>query len=170
MKKFGAQGWFLIDWSNASTALTCGVTHLSEWEHSPQVHQDNHSAEVDIWGIAKYMEVLASKVTCRVTKPEAIQQMARSIVLCQACWLVVGSSGMPGGTRGRGVSRGWPLLVPVAPTPTGGEPAVSPPSLSGLLLLSEVLTACAGREVASFVLFMLVVGGGLLPDLLAHGC
>jgi len=77
MKKFDAQGWFLIDWSDASTAPTRGVTYLSEWEHSPRVRQDNHGAEVDIWGIAKYMEALASKVTCRVAKPEAVQQMAR---------------------------------------------------------------------------------------------
>jgi hypothetical protein len=77
IKRFDGQGWFLIDWSDASTAPTRAATHLKESEHSVQVRQDNHGAEVDIWGIGKYMENLASRVTCRIAKPEAIQQMAR---------------------------------------------------------------------------------------------
>jgi hypothetical protein len=77
IKKFDGQEWFLIDWSDASTAPTRGVTHLKESEHSPQVRQDNHGPEVDIWGIGRYMEDLASRVTCRIAKPEAVQQMAR---------------------------------------------------------------------------------------------
>ena len=77
MKKFDGSVWFLIDWSDASTAPTCGVTHLKESEHSARVRQENHGAEVDIWGIAKYMEELASRLTCRIAKPEAVQQMAR---------------------------------------------------------------------------------------------
>jgi len=77
MKTFDGQKWFLIDWSDASTAPTCGVTHLKESEHSPRVREDNHGAEVDIWGIAKYMEELASRVTCRIAQPQDVQQMAR---------------------------------------------------------------------------------------------
>ena len=75
IKKFG-EGWFLIDFSDASTAPTAGVTHMKECEHSPQVRQDNHGAEVDIWGISKYMEDLASQATCRIAKPDAVRQMA----------------------------------------------------------------------------------------------
>jgi len=74
IKRFDGQGWFLIDWSDASTAPTCGVTHLKKSEHSPLVRQDNHGAEVDIWGIAKYMEELASRA--RIANPKAVQEMA----------------------------------------------------------------------------------------------
>ncbi|PVF99943.1 hypothetical protein CPB86DRAFT_796109 [Serendipita vermifera] len=73
INKVHGQGWFLIDWSDASTAPTRAVTHLKESTHSDRVFQDNHGAEVDIWGIAKYMEILA----CRVAKPDDVEQMAR---------------------------------------------------------------------------------------------
>jgi len=63
--------------------------------------------------------------------------------------LAIGSSGAPVNTRGRGISLGWLFETPVAPTPTGGVPAVPPPSPSALLRLSEVPTAFAGREEAS---------------------
>ena len=65
IKTFDGQGWFLIDWSDASS------------EHSPRAREDNHGAEVDMWGIAKYMEESASRVTCRIAQPQAVQQMAR---------------------------------------------------------------------------------------------
>jgi hypothetical protein len=63
IKNLDGDKWFLIDWSDASEALTCGMKHLKPLEHSPLVLQDNHGTEVDIWGVAKYMETLAS-VTC----------------------------------------------------------------------------------------------------------
>lgn len=77
MKTFDGQGWFLIDWADASTTPTCGVTHLKESEHSPRVRDDKHGAEVDIWGIAKYMEDLASRVTCHIAQTQAVKEMAR---------------------------------------------------------------------------------------------
>jgi hypothetical protein len=77
IKRPDGKGWFLIDWSNASMTPTRGVTHLKESEHSERVRQDNHGAEVDIWGIAQYMITLASRVTCQIANPDAVQQMAR---------------------------------------------------------------------------------------------
>jgi hypothetical protein len=77
IKRLDGSGWFLIDWADATTTPTRGVTHLKEWEHSPRVRVDNHGAEVDIWGIAEYMRQLASRVTCQVAKPEAIKELAR---------------------------------------------------------------------------------------------
>ena len=76
IKRVNGEGWFLIDWSDASTTPTRGVTHLKESEHSDQVRLDNHGAEVDIWGIARYMKGLASRVTCRIADSEAVQAMA----------------------------------------------------------------------------------------------
>jgi hypothetical protein len=75
-------GWFLIDWSDASEAPTSRVTHMTESEHSPRVREDNHGQEVDIWGIARYMEELAFRVpyesaTSDIANPEAVRQMAR---------------------------------------------------------------------------------------------
>ena len=77
MKRFDGSGWFLIDWTDATTTPTHGVTHLNECEHSPQVRIDNHGAEVDIWGVARYMETLASRVTCPVANPEAVKEMPK---------------------------------------------------------------------------------------------
>jgi hypothetical protein len=77
IKRLDGSGRFLIDWADATTTPTRGVTHLNELEHSPRVLVDNHGAEVDIWGIAQYMETLASRVTCRVAKPEAVKEMAK---------------------------------------------------------------------------------------------
>jgi serine/threonine protein kinase len=53
--------WFLIDWSDASTTPTHAALHLSKEGHSPRVHEDNHGAEVDIWGIGYYLKELASR-------------------------------------------------------------------------------------------------------------
>ena len=77
MKRFNDDAWFLIDWSDASTAPTRGVTHLKESEHSPRVREDNHGAEVDIWGTGKFMEVLADRATTCIANPEAVRRMAR---------------------------------------------------------------------------------------------
>ena len=77
IKRFDGPGWFLIDWSDACIAPTRAVTHLTESEHSPRVREDNHGAEVDMWGVGKYLEDLASRVTCGIVKPDAVTQMAR---------------------------------------------------------------------------------------------
>ena len=77
IKRYDGQGWFLIDWSDASTVPTRAVTHLKESEHSIRVRQDGHGAEVDIWGVGKYLEDLASRVTCGIAKPDAVKEMAR---------------------------------------------------------------------------------------------
>ena len=77
MKRSNDQRWFLIDWSDASTAPTRAVTHLKESEHSPRVREDNHGAEVDIWGIGKYLEDMAPRASCRIANPDPVEQMAR---------------------------------------------------------------------------------------------
>jgi hypothetical protein len=77
IKRVDGQGWFLIDWSDASTAPTLAADHLKPAEHSPRVREDNHGAEVDIWGVGKYLEELASRVTCGIAKPEEVKEMAR---------------------------------------------------------------------------------------------
>ncbi|PVF91819.1 hypothetical protein CPB86DRAFT_270995 [Serendipita vermifera] len=77
LKRFDGQGWFLIDWSDAGMAPTRAVIHLKESEHSPRVRQDGHGAEVDIWGVGRYLEMLASRVTCGIAQPDAVQQMGR---------------------------------------------------------------------------------------------
>jgi len=77
IRKFDGQGWFLIDFSDASTAPTRGVTHLKESEHSPRVRQNDHGPEVDIWGVARYMEEWASYAMCRMMNSEDVKKMAR---------------------------------------------------------------------------------------------
>jgi hypothetical protein len=77
MRTIDGQGWFLIDWCDASMTPTLAATHLKAAEHSPRVRQDNHGAEVDIWGVGKYMEDLASRPSCRIAKPAKVQEMAR---------------------------------------------------------------------------------------------
>jgi len=43
--------WFLIDWEDSSLAPTKAAPLLNEDTHSPDVFQDNHGAEVDIWSV-----------------------------------------------------------------------------------------------------------------------
>ena len=69
-------------------------------------------------------------------------------------WLTIGANSTPVDAIGGRISHGWLLLALVASTPTRGVPAVLLPSPSVLLQLSEVPTACAGREEAS-----LYIGG-----------
>jgi hypothetical protein len=45
--------WFLIDWDDAAMAPTRAAKHLDPKSHSPACFQDNHGAEVDIWGAGK---------------------------------------------------------------------------------------------------------------------
>ena len=47
--------WFLIDWEHASFAPTKAARHMSRVGHSPKVHEDNHGADVDIWGVGRLM-------------------------------------------------------------------------------------------------------------------
>ena len=76
IKRMNGPGWFLVDWSDATTAPTRAVTHLTESGHSPRVREDSHGPEVDIWGIGKYMEDLCG-YPCLIAKPEAVKEMAR---------------------------------------------------------------------------------------------
>ena len=77
MKKFDSDEWFLFDWSDASTVPTRAATHMKACEHSPRVREDNHGADVDIWGMGLYLEELASRVTCYIANPDAVKRMAR---------------------------------------------------------------------------------------------
>lgn len=45
--------WFLIDWEDAAIAPTKAAPELRPEIHAPQVFQDGHGAEVDIWGVGK---------------------------------------------------------------------------------------------------------------------
>jgi len=45
--------WFLIDWEDAAIAPTKAAPNLSTRTHAPQVFEDGHGAEVDIWGVGK---------------------------------------------------------------------------------------------------------------------
>jgi hypothetical protein len=43
--------WFLIDWEDAAVAPTKAAPNLRSETHAPQVFEDGHGAEVDIWGV-----------------------------------------------------------------------------------------------------------------------
>ena len=43
--------WFLIDWDDAAMPPTHAAKHPES--HPAAVFQDNHGAEVDIWGVGK---------------------------------------------------------------------------------------------------------------------
>ncbi|PFH46032.1 hypothetical protein AMATHDRAFT_8343 [Amanita thiersii Skay4041] len=43
--------WFLIDWEDASSTPTEAVPHFNHETHPPQVFNDGHGPEVDIWGV-----------------------------------------------------------------------------------------------------------------------
>ena len=45
--------WFLIDWEDAAIAPTKAAPNLRREIHAPQVFEDGHGAEVDIWGVGK---------------------------------------------------------------------------------------------------------------------
>ena len=77
MRHYNGQGWFLIDWMDASTNPTHAATHLTLSEHSSCVHEEHHGPEVDVWGAGKYMHEVADRVGCKVAKPVAVKQMAR---------------------------------------------------------------------------------------------
>jgi len=96
LKSFSGDEWFLIDWSDASTAPMRAVRHLSKEEHSPRVHEDNHGAEVDIWGVGFYLRHLAScsrPLDAQAVKRIAIRWMEDRTITAEAalkeihvCW------------------------------------------------------------------------------------
>lgn len=75
LKRLDGQGWFLIDWTDASATPTIAATHLTEHEHSPRVRQDNHGGEVDVWGVGSYLLALCNR--SRVEKPAELISIAR---------------------------------------------------------------------------------------------
>lgn len=72
----------MIDWSDASMAPTRAVMQMSKEEHSPMVRQDNHGAEVDIWGIGYYLKSLAYR--SQTLNPIAVRKMADNWMANQA--------------------------------------------------------------------------------------
>jgi hypothetical protein len=61
---------FLIDWDDASTTLTQPAVHLDQNSHPTMVFENNHVAEVDIWGAGKLIvdAVAFSYLTCDVAE------------------------------------------------------------------------------------------------------
>ena len=51
--------WFLIDWEDAAIAPTTAAPNLRPGTHAPQVFNDGHGAEVDIWGVGKLIATAA---------------------------------------------------------------------------------------------------------------
>ncbi|KAF8512677.1 hypothetical protein BU17DRAFT_53952, partial [Hysterangium stoloniferum] len=43
--------WILIDWEDAATPPTKGQPRFNMSDHSPRILEDDHGAEVDIWGV-----------------------------------------------------------------------------------------------------------------------
>jgi thiamine kinase-like enzyme len=43
--------WILIDWEYAAIPPTEGQPRFNMSDHSPRILEDNHGAEVDIWGV-----------------------------------------------------------------------------------------------------------------------
>ncbi|KAF8513566.1 hypothetical protein BU17DRAFT_95257 [Hysterangium stoloniferum] len=43
--------WILIDWEDAATPPTKAQPRFNTLDHSPRILEDNHGAEVDIWGV-----------------------------------------------------------------------------------------------------------------------
>ncbi|RUS15861.1 hypothetical protein BC937DRAFT_91879 [Endogone sp. FLAS-F59071] len=47
--------WFLIDWDDATSLPTKAAKHLDQSNHAPEVFQNNHGGEVDIWSVEQLM-------------------------------------------------------------------------------------------------------------------
>jgi hypothetical protein len=45
------RNWILIDWEDAAIPPTKGQPRFNKSNHSPRILEDNHGAEVDIWGV-----------------------------------------------------------------------------------------------------------------------
>ena len=57
------EGWFLIDFEDASTIPTRAAHHLDRETHSPRVFVDGHLGEVDMWGVGKLIMAEALRVS-----------------------------------------------------------------------------------------------------------
>ena len=69
-------GGFLIDWEDAAEAPTKAVPDLRRRRiHAPRVFKDGHGAEVDIWGVGKF--VSASGIR---NLPESLRSFGRRMV------------------------------------------------------------------------------------------
>ena len=55
-------------------APTKAAYHLNEETHSPQVHQDNHGAEVDIWGVGRLL------TSAPVAIPDALHSLEQRMI------------------------------------------------------------------------------------------
>ncbi|KAG8810560.1 hypothetical protein FRC18_003997, partial [Serendipita sp. 400] len=75
LKRQDQEGWFLIDWSDASTTPTKASMMLQKKSHSPRVFKDNHGGEVDIWGVGLYL--CDSLSCCNPPRPKEIVGMAK---------------------------------------------------------------------------------------------
>ena len=53
------EGWFLVDFEDASTVPTRAAHHMDRETHSPRVFVDGHLGEVDIWGVGKLITASA---------------------------------------------------------------------------------------------------------------
>ncbi|CAB4384780.1 unnamed protein product [Rhizophagus irregularis] len=45
--------WIIIDWEDADGYPNNPADHLTPDEHAPEVFQQNHGGEVDIWSVGK---------------------------------------------------------------------------------------------------------------------
>jgi len=52
--------WILIDWDDSSGFPTQPAKHLNSENHAPEVFQEHHHGEVDVWGVGKLI-IEASK-------------------------------------------------------------------------------------------------------------
>ena len=48
--------WMLIDWDDASSMPTRAASHLEHANHAPEVFNDDHKGEVDIWSVGKLIK------------------------------------------------------------------------------------------------------------------
>ncbi|KAF8329796.1 uncharacterized protein EI90DRAFT_3155212 [Cantharellus anzutake] len=66
--------WFLIDWEDAAMLPTKAAPNLHPQTHAPQVFEDDHGAEVDIWGVG---ELIA---TAGIDLDENIESLGQRMV------------------------------------------------------------------------------------------
>lgn len=65
--------WFLIDWKDAAFSPTAAAHHLCRTNHCSAVYQNNHGAEVDIWGVGE----LVFSVSFHL--PESLKKLGRRL-------------------------------------------------------------------------------------------
>ena len=76
----GSSKWFLIDWEDASFAPTKAARHLSRAEHSSKVHEDNHGADVDIWGVGRLILTTKLQTVTPVLKDLGRRKMSGHVL------------------------------------------------------------------------------------------